>query len=294
MIKNFLIGTDPEFIVIDSETREPKSVEGFVEGYKKNPVNIGNGCGMEKDNVTVELTVPPSRTVEEFIGHIEYGKAKINEHLNKYGLSAISASSARYSDKELDSDQARVFGCDPSFCIYTRNVSRRPTAKQVGNLRSAGFHIHIGADRLLSQDEIELLIFYMDMYLGLPSVVIDLDTDRKSIYGNAGDFRFHHKDEGFTIVEYRTLGASLHGSSAHIKYVYDQTVLAIEKFNKQEYTRIDDIEYRKEVRKAIDKNDERLAKSLMEEHGINLSVPSIFEESLVTSEIRELADVASK
>lgn len=281
MINKFLVGTDPEFIIVDSTTLEPKSGVGIVGGSKAHPEDIGNGCGVQEDNVTAELTVPPASSAEEFVGFIMYGKNAINERLKPYNLKLLSASSARYSAKELDSDTARKFGCEPSYCIYTRRVSPRPTPEQIGNLRSAGFHIHVGADRLLTADEIEKLIFFMDIYLGLPSVIIDMDTDRKSIYGNAGDFRFKHitKDNPFTIVEYRTLGAALHGSEEHIRYFYNQTCLAVEAFNKEGRS-FDEI-INTEVRNAIDKNDQQLASRLLESYGVSISVPRIFEEGTI-------------
>lgn len=49
-------------------------------------------------------------------------------------------------------------------------------------------HIHIGYDNP-TIDFSKLLIRYMDMYLGVPSVLIDTDVNRRKYYGNAGSFR---------------------------------------------------------------------------------------------------------
>jgi len=57
----------------------------------------------------------------------------------------VPISSARYPEQELESKQAREFGCEKSYSIYT-GVSERPSAEEVGNLRSFGFHIHFGIE----------------------------------------------------------------------------------------------------------------------------------------------------
>ncbi len=289
MIKSYKIGTDPEFIIVDCQTGEPRSGIGKLGGTKANPEDIGEGCGVQEDNVTAELTVPPSTSVEEFIYYMNYGRNAINERLKPFNLKLLSASSARYTEEELDNEVARKFGCEPSYCIYTKSISPRPTPEQIGNLRSAGFHIHIGADRLLTIEEVEALIFYMDVYLGLPSVILDLDTDRKKIYGNAGDFRFKNivtSDEEFTIVEYRTLGAGLHGSDKHIKFVYEQTEKAIQAFNNNSTPTIEE-----NVQKTIDTNNTDAARKLCRDYGIEFNeVPAIFEQGLVYEHSSRMAN----
>lgn len=289
MIKSYKIGTDPEFIIVDCQTGEPRSGIGKLGGTKANPEDIGEGCGVQEDNVTAELTVPPSTSVEEFIYYMNYGRNAINERLKPFNLKLLSASSARYTEEELDNEVARKFGCEPSYCIYTKSVSPRPTPEQIGNLRSAGFHIHIGADRLLTIQEVEALIFYMDVYLGLPSVILDLDTDRKKIYGNAGDFRFKNittANERFTIVEYRTLGGALHGSDMHIRFVYEQTEKAILAFNNNSNPTIN-----KDVQKAIDKNDREWATKLCQNYRIDpYTIPAIFEQGLVYEHSSRMAN----
>ena len=50
------------------------------------------------------------------------------------------------------------------------------------------FHIHIGYDAP-EIDRSLRLITYLDAYLGLPSILIDKDTERRKLYGQAGCFR---------------------------------------------------------------------------------------------------------
>ena len=56
------------------------------------------------------------------------------------------------------------------------------------NLRSAGFHIHVGYENP-DVDTSLSLVRYMDVFLGIPSVVKDKDKKRRSLYGKAGCFR---------------------------------------------------------------------------------------------------------
>lgn len=263
MIKNFLIGSDPEFGVVN-QAGTPSSVIGILPGNKKKPFDIGEGCGVQVDNVMAELTIPPANTKQEFVNSIMYGKQKINELLAPYGLMVRSISSARYSEEALDNDIARTFGCDPSYCIYTKKVSPRPTPEEVGNLRSCGTHIHIGADRLLSIPEIERLIFCMDMFLGVPSILIDEDSDRRRLYGNAGDFRFTNTDT-YTRVEYRTLGGIFTESPQLMEYVYDQTIKAIDFFNNNP-----ELEINKNVEDIINNADIETASEFTKKHKIHV------------------------
>lgn len=63
----------------------------------------------------------------------------------------------------------------------------------------------------------------MDLHLGVPSLVLDKDTERRKLYGKAGAFR--PKPYG---VEYRTLSNFWIWSEENIKWAWDQTNKAIQ------------------------------------------------------------------
>jgi len=236
------IGSDPEFGAVDAGG-VPRSVIGLLGGSKKEPADIGNGCGVQEDNVMAELTIPPCESEQQFVDYIMYGKTTIDKMLNeRAGYRIKSLSSARYDKKELNNKTARLFGCEPSFSIYTGEVSPRPTPQQVGNLRSAGTHIHVCNQELLDLQSIARIIFAMDVFLGVPSVIIDQDTQRRQLYGNPGDFRYKNiltDDNSFTIVEYRTLGGYLTDSVELLQWMYRNT---IEAYNNKDYA-IDNINH---------------------------------------------------
>ena len=231
-VPNILVGTDPEFGV--QLYGKPASCIGILGGSKKEPKDIENGCTIQEDNVMGELTIPPCDKKEDFIRYINYGRKAMEEILFKNtGLpyKLVSLSSQEYPDDDLNNEAAMKFGCEPSYCIYTNGISKRPRPEDVGNLRSAGFHIHIGMPKLLNIEKRRALIYAMDILLGVPSIIIDSDEKRRKLYGNAGDFRIKlDGDKDYTIIEYRTLGAALHATDELIGWVYEQTHKAVSLF----------------------------------------------------------------
>lgn len=272
IIKNITIGSDPEFAAYDS-TGTPRSAAGFIPGTKKEPYPLGGGFGIQLDNVGVEATIPITRTREEFVNAMITAKKLAEEQLQRmkpaWHIRAVS--SARYDNKELQSKSAMAFGCEPSFCVYTQNVSPRPTPDEVGNLRSFGCHIHIGyetdddVDVMLQADR---LIKAMDITCGLGSLLIDTDADRRSIYGNAGDLRFRQIGN-VNIVEYRTLGGAMALDEERLGWVFDQTLLAVNMVNnwKPAYD-----ERSIEIQSTIDNGDVVNAVELMKSFQIKLPV----------------------
>lgn len=77
--------------------------------------------------------------------------------------------------------------CSEDFNAYTEDVNPKPQGATT-NLRSAGLHIHVGYNDPDIPSSLQM-IKYMDQYLGLPSIVVDQDSRRRSLYGKAGCFR---------------------------------------------------------------------------------------------------------
>lgn len=142
-------------------------------------------------------------------------------------------SSAIYSSDELNSDAAREFGCSPSFCAYTGQPFTIPCAEN-SNLRSFGFHIHVGFKSTdfnsFDIEDVEKFIKYCDLYAGLPSICVDRDNRRRELYGKAGDYRVKQVDD-IIVVEYRTLGGALLTNPASIYWALKNIQKAIIAFN---------------------------------------------------------------
>ena len=281
-LNNITIGSDPEYAVVN-QNGTPVSAVGFIPGTKHapSPLDEQGEFSIQIDNVGVEGCIPPAHTKEEFINSMamikELTERKLQESQPTWALKSLS--SQRYSADELNSETAQTFGCDPSWCIHTQNVSPRPSPEQVGNLRSFGFHIHIGFKLanpdVLAIDVATRIIGAMDIMCGLPSIVMDTDGDRRAIYGNAGDFRFR-QIEDINIVEYRTLGGAMHDNDELTGFIYDQTIKAVELANS--WSEQPDL---RQVANAIDNGDVELAKELLNFYNIQIPAHAI-RESIVT------------
>lgn len=263
------IGTDFEIPLIDKESN-PISAIGIIGGSKSRPLSIGNGCARQEDNVMSEWTIPPCLNFEDFTGFINYCIEKGEEFLEPYGLKFNYVSSAEYSDEELDTASAMEFGCEPSFNAYTRDFSHRPTPKEVGNLRTAGFHIHIGLDIIHEdvenrEESVVNLIKLMDLYLGVPSILLDPDERRREIYGNAGDFRF----KGYG-AEYRTLGTGMMATFNLLEFIWENTKTSVDHLIKGIFVNDD------RVPTCIDNSDKKLAQDIINDYGIVLPKAKVY------------------
>ena len=114
--------------------------------------------------------------------------------------------------------------CDPDYNVYTGDVHPKPEGAAT-NLRSAGFHIHLGYDNFNTQTSL-LLIRYLDMYLGIPSVVYDRDTERRSLYGKAGSFRLQPWG-----LEWRSMSSAMQADEEKLNIVWTGIQNAIYAYN---------------------------------------------------------------
>lgn len=203
---NFILGSDPEFCGYNTINNKSVSLIGLVGGTKENPKSIPiEGCFVQEDNVNAEFTVPPASQLNTLIGTIKKCVEYIDSTLVEKNIKLAAISSSTYDESELDNDIAKMFGCDPSYCAYTYNITDVPSAEEVGNLRSAGLHIHFGWENPSKEmSDYFNFIKLCDAFLGVPSLICDNDQNRRKLYGSLGDFRLQNWG-----VEYRTLGANM-------------------------------------------------------------------------------------
>jgi hypothetical protein len=235
-IKNPTFGSDFEMpLFLDNM---PKSIVGLLGGTKEEPISIGNGCFKQEDNVNAEFNIPPVDNIEDFVSYIDYCINYANAELHPYHLEALSA--LEYPQEELNSRQAKTFGCSSSYNAYTMDIMPSPNAKKNPALRSAGFHIHVGFKFNAHKDNLELddlgrFIRLMDKNIGLYTLEVDPDRIRRNLYGKAGDFRYKSIDKGegeyIVIVEYRSIGSYLLNNEKYIREVFNRTLQSIEDFN---------------------------------------------------------------
>lgn len=255
MNSNYLIGTDPELFLIDN-TNKIISAINKIPGTKHNPYkpeHLSSGFGLQTDNILVEFNIPPIQQESQLLTNINIMKDYISEYLIKhnYYVNQAYLASAIVEEDQLYDIQALEFGCDPDYSCYTVKQNKPPKL-QNPLLRSAGCHWHIGYEKLSIEKGINL-IKYLDMYLGIPSILLDKDTNRRSLYGKAGSFRFQPWG-----VEYRVLSSYFMSSNETISFCYNQISKAIDAYENQQKMIVSE-----EIFEVINNNNETLANQLI-------------------------------
>lgn len=87
-------------------------------------------------------------------------------------------------------------------------------------------HIHVGCDGGMAVDEVISFVKYFDQYVVLPSILVDTDTRRRSLYGKAGCFRLTSYG-----CECRSLSSFMMSNDRLLSQVWDNTMSAIHHFN---------------------------------------------------------------
>lgn len=218
---SFTIGCDPEFFL--EKDGHLVSAIGHIKGTKEEPLWLKNGSGLQYDNVALEFCSPVCMDVSGFIGALRETFGLIKESVP---FKLLCIPSTFFPAKELETDEAQLFGCSPDYNVWEREVNDPPVPFDP-TFRTCGGHVHVGAvspgpyDFLYQMDGKEQIIKAMDLIHGLSSLEIDASkqaTLRRTLYGKAGCFR--PKDYG---VEYRTLSNFWLKSPLLVRFVYSLT-----------------------------------------------------------------------
>ncbi len=252
---NFSLGADPEIFVAEGDN--VRSIIGKIGGTKEMPLPlpIGDGFCVQEDNVAMEFNIPASHTKDEFISNIVKATTFLeNVVKHQYNFNFYKQSAVSFPEEELQDPASQVFGCDPDFDAWTGKTNPRPKAKDK-NLRSCGGHVHIG----VKTDKPLEIIKACDLFLGVPSVVMDKGELRKKLYGKRGAFRI--KPYG---VEYRTLSNWWIFDEKLIGWVWDSTARALDAVsNNYEFESDANL-----ILQAINKNNKDAAKELIAKHNL--------------------------
>lgn len=264
-IKSVLIGADPEAFLKDINSGKIISAVGLVPGSKDAPYIIGANKfeAIQTDNVMIEFCQEPTNNPVKFFEDSQRILGYIQNMLPKNLQISIQAS-ATLDASELQSDQAKLFGCDPDYNAWTLTVNDAPDSK--GDLRTAGGHIHIGYDEPEFSTSVHI-IRALDLFLTVPSLLLDPDDLRRKMYGKSGAFRI--KDYG---VELRTLSNFWIANQESVNWVFQQVNKAIEALNNfgGSIEGFLDEETQMKVQLAINTGNKELAKELCKSFEIQL------------------------
>lgn len=257
------IGSDPELFLKKSGAF--LSAFGLFKGTKQEPEKVNYGA-VQVDGMALEFNTDPASTPDEFINNISAVLQQIRERLEP---------DVQFDDKcsvHFDSEffyeqplEAREMGCDPDMNAYT--LSYNPTPDEDSLMRTAGGHVHIGWGDNLERHgkKCAEVARACDLLLGVPSVLLDPDKERRELYGKAGAFRI--KPYG---VEYRTLSSFWVHKEAYQRFVFQQAT--------QAYTNLDNYQSMldqagitpEDVQRVIDTSDIWEAARIVQALGIKL------------------------
>lgn len=252
-IKNITLGTDPELFL--QKDNKIISAIGKIGGSKSEPQPISdNGHFIQEDNVAIEYNIPACKTIEDWVFHHNFVKDYLEVLASGMGCTLAIQPIATLEDSELDNDMARLAGCTPDFDVWNECINE-PVDLSITNKRSAGGHISVGWDDFTQDQQLDI-IKAMDATLGLESVLLDDDTERKKLYGKAGCFRF----TAFGI-EYRSLSNFWIKTDESLQWAWNTTMKAIDLVNSGKIEEVK--KHGDRIVEAINTNNKELASELL-------------------------------
>ncbi len=265
LINNWSLGSDPEFFLRSKKTKEFVPSYHYIGGDKWNPIPISEeGHNIQCDNVMVEVGIPPSKTVEEWIKHHTFVQDYIKRTIAEPNdLELVVFPFADFPADAVKSRKAKAFGCDPDFCVYKDNKPNEIDHSKITTGRCAGGHIHIGYDNH-TEEVSNLIIRAMDLFLSVPLMLFEPANRRKEMYGLSGAFR--PQPWG---VEYRVTSNYIMSSVELLSWSFKETVRALEFINEY-HTSLPEILTGNRLETIINSKDVEACKKLVAE--FNLTV----------------------
>ena len=262
------IGADVEVFAVNKEGKHI-SMCGKIGGTKEKPMQIEGypyGFSLQEDNVSCEWNIPPADNLVSFKSYTVAIRKYLEDMFKKQQLLISTQCAVSFDKDQLTHPNALVFGCEPDYNAWTVRENTKPTSTDP-SLRTAGGHIHIGAENVDMLDGIKA----MDLYLGVPSVLLDTSpsaTKRRELYGKSGAMR--PKPYGF---EYRVLSNFWMFDDSLIEFIYNNSKKAMSmanflNFDKKTETRIQE---------CINTSNKEEAKAIVAEFKIPLIQKSILD-----------------
>ncbi len=245
------LGCDPEVFLLNNKGKYFSAI-GRIGGDKYNPLQVRGlkkGFTLQEDNVALEFGIPPAASEDEFVKSID---TVMRAGLRKTGLKFSTLSCTVFPADQMRHPKAHVFGCEPDYNAWTKMENMKPRPPHV-HMRSAGGHIHVETTR----EPLEV-VKNMDLFISVPSVLMDDGVERRQLYGKAGAFR--PKSYG---VEYRTPSNFWIFQEKYVRWVWRNTARALES-----NLLVDNL--REPIEEAINKGDKAVAQELVKEFNLEV------------------------
>lgn len=228
----FTLGADPEFMIVGDKGNLLSAVEVVPSTSEKRKKIKGHE--FYHDNVLAECAIKPASSKEGVIASFRECFGIYADLVKPHTL--VCRASGTYAEDQLQTEAARLAGCDPEACAYTQDFLPKPDEQFMRTgFRSAGGHIHIGCDGDVWHTEVmaHYPIKMMDLFVGIPAIFLDHDPtskQRKELYGSAGSMR--RKPYG---IEYRPLSNFWLASPKLVGLIYDLCEFVVEFVNLGRY-----------------------------------------------------------
>lgn len=256
-INNLTLGADPEFFLHNIAKGRIEPAVGLIGGTKENGLFIPTGESVLEDNVMVEFTTTICKDAKELNDSIQRALTHLKNTLPQYYEFVFKASHV-FEPVDLSSEQAQEIGCEPDYNAYTLRMNKPANAKNL--MRTCSGHLHLGYDNPSIDTSLDLVMI-MDIFLGIPSVLLDEDRTRRKMYGKAGCYRL--KRYG---VEYRVLSNFWANNPELVEWVVSNINQGIKYYVENG---VEAIDY-KSVSKCINTYDVNLAKAFIDKFSINM------------------------
>jgi hypothetical protein len=212
------VGADPEVWLVDISTGKIIPSCGLIGGTKQCPLplkkGLAKGFTVQEDNVSVEFNIPPAHNLEQFCSYMSTATSALNEYLSSKGpYSFTIASQHQFKKADLNSDQAKLFGCAKDFDAYSNGgefpvVDPKTLRTSFGGWRFAGGHVHIG----YQADDVPPFVAaaFADYFIGMRTISQDNQSKRRNLYGQPGRYRptsygiEYRTPSNFWIMDYTT------------------------------------------------------------------------------------------
>ena len=252
------IGTDSEHAI--SSPAGLLSAIGRIPGTKKNPTPLQNGGAIQVDNVLVEWNSPVAESEDEFVNGI---MATLNDVRQAIGMEnqLLFDSSYVYPMEQLKHKKAWEIGCESDWNAWEQRVNDRVSFPPGSTMRTAAAHIHTSP--FDSPDQVFKFMKFMDLYLAIPSLFLDLDRQRRQLYGKAGAMRFKEYANGINGGEYRVLGSFWVKDERYIRWVYKTTRMIYDNLDS-----LDEAMLPNNLQDVINNYNLHAAERIIQEHNI--------------------------
>lgn len=262
-IENVTIGSDFELFLFDNNIKEVINAKPYIKGSKNFPYNFDKTSEFwctSLDNILAEMNIPPVTNEKDFDAYVEKAINYVESNLPE-NIVTLAQPAMYIKEEFLNTEESKQFGCTPSYNAYTLSENPQPNGQET-NLRTGAFHIHMKYDNMDFEVSAEL-IKILDLFLGIPSLIIEPANDRRKLYGTPGEFRFS-KDK---TTEYRVLSNYFSKNSKLRTWVFKNTMKGIEFFNNSGPL---NTSVSRTVRSVISSSNIQQAEGLIDQYGILL------------------------